>query len=176
MSDQTADAGADIPVEPEPTPTRYGAFVVASGSQDVLACDRDAYPAVVQAAREDGFWQCIDLTAVDYLGHPGRRLPPEVTPERFEVVINLLNHRNATRVRIRTQVPADEPRVASVFASYPGAENLEREVWDLFGITFEGHPHLTRILMPDEWEGHPLRKDYAVGRIPVQFKAASNER
>ena len=92
--------------------------------------------------------------------------------ERFEVVVNLLNHRDRQRVRLRVQVPADDPTCPSLFAVHPGTEAPEREAFDLFGITFDGHPDLTRILLPDEWVGHPLRKDHAVGRIPVQFKAA----
>ena len=74
-------------------------------------------------------------------------------------------------MRLRVQVPEDDPVVPSLFDLYPGTEAMEREVFDLFGIRFDGHPDLTRILMPEDWEGHPLRKDYAVGRIPVQFKA-----
>jgi NADH-quinone oxidoreductase subunit C len=68
-------------------------------------------------------------------------------------------------------VPADDPTVASLFDLYPGTEAMEREVYDMFGIAFAGHPDLTRILMPEDWDGHPLRKDYDQGRIPVQFSA-----
>ena len=79
-------------------------------------------------------------------------------------------------MRIRVQVPADDPTVPSLFDLYPGTEAMEREVFDLMGIAFADHPDLTRILMPDDWEGHPLRKDYSVGRIPVQFKAPPETR
>jgi NADH-quinone oxidoreductase subunit C len=66
--------------------------------------------------------------------------------------------------------------VPSLFDMWAGAEAFEREVFDLMGIVFTDHPDLTRILMPEDWEGHPLRKDYAVGRVPVQFKAAPSTR
>ncbi|MGB1505056.1 MAG: NADH-quinone oxidoreductase subunit C, partial [Acidimicrobiales bacterium] len=128
-------------------------------------------------ARADGFGQLIDLTAVDYLtyGAP-RNLPDGVEAERFEVVTQLINHSTRERIRIRTQVSVDEPVLPTLFDLWPGAENLEREVYDMFGIEFADHPDMSRILMPEEWVGHPLRKDYAIGSIPVQFKAASNER
>ena len=70
------------------------------------------------------------------------------------------------------QVPEDDASVPSLFDLHPGTEALEREVFDMFGISFDGHPDLTRILMPEDWIGHPLRKDYSSGRIPVQFKGA----
>ncbi len=94
-----------------------------------------------------------------------------MTPERFELVVSLASHRERDWLRLRVQVPADDPVVPSLFEIHPGTEALEREVFDMFGIRFDGHPDLTRILMPEDWEGHPLRKDFAVGRIPVQFKA-----
>jgi len=69
-------------------------------------------------------------------------------------------------------VSGDDPVVPSLFELWPGSEAMEREAFDMFGIRFDGHPDLTRILMPEDWIGHPLRKDYAEGRIPVQFKGA----
>jgi NADH-quinone oxidoreductase subunit C len=77
---------------------------------------------------------------------------------------------------VRVQVPESEPTVPSLFDVHPGTEAMEREVYDMFGITFDGHPDLSRILMPEDWIGHPLRKDYAVGQIPVQFKGIENAR
>ncbi|HEY2427566.1 MAG TPA: NADH-quinone oxidoreductase subunit C, partial [Acidimicrobiales bacterium] len=103
---------------------------------------------------------------------PARDLPPGVGPERFELVANLLAMDPPRRVRVRVQVPEHDPVVPSIWERYPGVEAYEREVFDMFGIRFAGHPDLTRILMPEDWEGHPLRKDYPIGRVPVQFKAA----
>jgi len=170
----TPDAAAEVIPEPE---RLHGALVVRVGDEVILHADRAGLLDLVTKLRADGYWQCIDLFGVDYLTHPGRgTLPAEIAPERFEVVVSLLNHNAASRVRIRVQVPADDPTVPTLFKLHPGTEAMEREAWDLFGIVFEGHPDLTRILMPDEWSGHPLRKDYSIGRIPVQFKAARTER
>ncbi|HEX4904405.1 MAG TPA: NADH-quinone oxidoreductase subunit C [Acidimicrobiales bacterium] len=143
---------------------------------EVRHVPRDAWVDTVRSLADEGFTMLVDLTAVDYLTHPGRVLPDDVTPERYEVVAGLLNLNERTRVRLRTQVPASEPTIASLYDVHPGAEALEREVFDMFGIVFDGHPDLTRILMPEDWEGHPLRKDYAIGRIPVQFKEAPRAR
>jgi NADH-quinone oxidoreductase subunit C len=137
---------------------------------------RDRYPDMVEAFRSGGFETCADLCAVDYLTHPGRTLPDGVQAERFEVVVNLLSLSQRQRVRVRVQVPESDPRVASLTEIYPGVDAMEREAFDMVGIIFEGHPDLTRILMPEDWEGHPLRKDYGVGRVPVQFKEAPGPR
>jgi NADH-quinone oxidoreductase subunit C len=137
---------------------------------------RDTYRAMVAAFRDAGFELCADLCAVDYLTHPGRSLPEGVTPERFEVVVNLLSLSLRQRIRVRVQVPENDPVVDSLFEIYPGTEAMEREAYDMMGIVFAGHPDLTRILMPEDWEGHPLRKDYGVGRVPVQFKEAPGPR
>ena len=136
------------------------------------------YLAACQALRDEfGFDTFTDLCGVDYLGYAGTRdLPPGTDPERFEVVVSLLNHAERSRLRLRVQVPQDDPTLPTLFALHPGVENPEREVFDMFGITFTDHPDPSRILMPDEWEGHPLRKDDAVGRIPVQFKGVSAAR
>ncbi|HEY6622495.1 MAG TPA: NADH-quinone oxidoreductase subunit C [Acidimicrobiales bacterium] len=144
--------------------------------QDVAYPSRDRYVSVVEEFRDSGFETCSDLCAVDYLTHPGRRLPEGVAPERFEVVVNLLSLSRCKRVRVRLQVPEGDPVAPSLFSLYPGVEAMEREAFDLFGVLFEGHPDLTRILMPEDWEGHPLRKDYGVGRVPVQFKGAPGPR
>ena len=137
---------------------------------------RSEYHDTVSALRDEGFEMCLDLCAVDYLSHPGRRLPPEVTPERFEVVVQLVSVARRRRVQVRVQVPEADPELASLWDLYPGVEAMEREAFDMVGIRFAGHPDLTRILMPEDWEGHPLRKDYGVGRVPVQFKDAPGPR
>ncbi len=136
----------------------------------------DEYHGLVVALHGDGFEMCTDLCAVDYLSHPGRRLPPGVAPERFEVLVQLLSISRRARCKVRVQVAEAEPVVASLWDVYPGVEAMEREAFDMFGIRFLGHPDLTRILMPEDWEGHPLRKDYGVGRVPVQFKEAPGPR
>ncbi|MGK2929956.1 MAG: NADH-quinone oxidoreductase subunit C [Acidimicrobiales bacterium] len=165
----------DTTAEPE---RLYDELVTYSRGQQVIHADRARLAEIVERLRdEEGFNVCIDVTAVDYLtyGSP-RHLPDGIGPERFEVVVNLLSHESRSRIRIRVQVPVDDPSVASLFDIHPGSEAMEREVYDMFGIRFDGHPDLTRILMPEDWEGHPLRKDYAIGRIPVQFKGVVNER
>ena len=169
-----ADEPTDAPVEAAPEAERaYGALVTESRGQRVLHPTRGALVATVTQLQSDGFNQLIDVTAVDYLTHEGsRELPDGIDGERFEVVIGLISHTKRDRIRLRVQVPADDARVPSMFDLYPGSEALEREVYDMFGSEFESHPDLTRILMPEDWIGYPLRKDYALGRIPVQFKDA----
>ncbi len=153
--------------------TEYGSPVTWSRGQKVLHPSRERLVEVAQALRDDGYAMCLDVTAVDHLRHAARPDPPEgIAAERFELVVILISHAERTRVRLLVQVPEPDPVVPSLFEVYPGTEALERECFDMFGIRFDGHPDLTRILMPEDWEGHPLRKDHAVGRIPVQFKGA----
>jgi NADH-quinone oxidoreductase subunit C len=149
-----------------------------SRGQPVVHVPREQLADVVMTLRDDhGFTLCIDVTAVDFIAYDApRHLPEAVEPERFEVVVNLLSMRDRKRLRLRVQVPGDDPVVPSLFDVHPGTEAMEREVFDMFGIAFDGHPDLTRILMPEDWVGHPLRKDYSVGAIPVQFKGVENAR
>ena len=94
-----------------------------------------------------------------------------VSPLFNELVFSLATD-DRRRIRVRVGVPESDLRVPSIYHLHPGTEAMERETYDMFGIVFTDHPDLSRILMPDDWEGHPLRKDYGVGRIPVQFKGA----
>lgn len=140
-----------------------GCGLVDSLGQDVIRVDRDHWLDLATAAKEAGFEVCVDVTAVDRL---------RSRPDRYEIVANLVSISHRLRLRIITTAPREEPTVASLAPLWPGANFAEREVFDMFGIVFDGHPDLTRILMPDDWEGHPLRKDYGVGSVPVQFKAS----
>ena len=132
-----------------------------SDTEWLVDVDRSQLADLATACRDAGFEMCIDVTAVDW--YRTRR-------PRYQVVVNLLSHQHRRRLRVTTGVPADDPSVPSLCSVYPGVGFPERKVYDLFGITFEGHPDLTRILMPDDWEGHPLRKDFSVGSVPVRFK------
>jgi NADH-quinone oxidoreductase subunit C len=105
--------------------------------------------AAVKAAGYNAF---EDATAVDWFP----------SSPRFQLSYHIVSHANKERLRLRVMLPAESPAVETITSVWPGANYYEREVFDLFGIRFEGHPNLRRILMPDEWNGHPLRKDYPV--------------
>lgn len=106
-----------------------------------------------------GFDMLMDLTAVDYLKYPGREDGP-----RFDVVYHLYSVSHNHRVRLKVPVEQDAPSVPTATGLWPIANWLEREVWDMYGIRFEGHPDLRRLLMYEEFVGHPLRKDYPIER------------
>jgi len=158
--------------EVEQVESLHGAPVSDSRGQRVVHPSREQYIAVLKKLIDEGYVMCSDLTAVDYLTHPGRTLPAGLAAERFELVLNLTSITTRDRIRVRVQIPEGDAVVASAFDLWPGTEAMEREVFDMYGIRFDGHPDLTRILMPEDWDGHPLRKDYEIGRIPVQFKGA----
>jgi NADH/F420H2 dehydrogenase subunit C len=138
----------------------------------------------------EGFSMLADLTPTDYLGWGGRGIAgyigtasgrdlnspgsqglpraPEPKPKRFAVNYHLVAVPGGRRVRVQVWLDEDEP-VDSVVSVWPTADWHEREAWDMMGIRIEGHPNLTRLLMDDDWEGHPLRKDYPLGGEPVRF-------
>ncbi len=173
VADSEAPAAAEAGSQPE---TAYGVAVTDSRGQMVLHPDRETYVETITALRDDGFVSVMDLCGVDNLNRVTRDLPVGVGAERFEVVVSLIAHEPPRRIRVRVQIPENDPTVASLFDVFPGTENLERETWDMFGVTFDGHPDPSRILMPPDWQGHPLRKDFAVGSVPVQFKGAAAPR
>ena len=137
---------------------------------------REQYIGVASALREAGYVMCADLCGVDYLTYPNRALPAGVDATRFEVVVVFRSLEPSRVVHVRVLLPDDDLTCPTLFGLYPGVENMEREAYDMFGIRFSGHPDPTRILMPEDWEGHPLRRDYGVGRVPVQFKEAPGPR
>jgi NADH-quinone oxidoreductase subunit C len=173
MSDTSNTEPAAVEAVPEPA-RMHGALVTDSLGQVVLHPTREQYVAVVKALADDGYAMCVDVTGVDYLGHMARPVPDGVVAERFEVVVNLLDITNRRRIRLRVQVPESDCTLPTLFDVHPGTEAMERETFDMFGVEFTGHPDLSRILMPEDWIGHPLRKDYDVGTIPVQFKGANS--
>jgi NADH-quinone oxidoreductase subunit C len=126
--------------------------------QTTIYVGRDDLPAIARALRDRpglGFNLLAEITAVDFW-------PRE---PRFELVYILVSIPNRLRLRMKVRLPGGDARVATVIGVWPAANWLEREVWDLFGISFDGHPDPRRLLMPEDWDGYPLRKDY-----PVQIK------
>jgi NADH-quinone oxidoreductase subunit C len=173
MADETTPADAPAPDEArEPEPELlFDVPVTRPLGHTVLHADGAGYLELVRRLHDDGHLMCVDVTAVDYLTFEGEReLPAGLTPERFEVVAGFISHAKRSRVRVRVQVAEGDATLPSITDMYPGADAMEREIFDMFGIAFTGHPDLTRILMPEDWVGYPLRKDYNSGRIPVQFK------
>lgn len=117
-----------------------------------LAIAADQIRAAVATVKAAGYNFFEDMTAVDW--YPAS--------PRFQLSYHILSHAYKERIRLRVMVDEAGSSVESITAVWPGANFFEREVFDLFGIRFEGHPNLRRIMMPDEWNGHPLRKDYPV--------------
>ena len=121
---------------------------------------------VCQVLRDDAalrFELCSSVSGVDYLG---------ADPRRLHAVYQLTSMTYRRRIRLEAAVTAEDPHLPSVTGVYPTADWQEREAYDMFGIIFDGHPNLTRILMPDDWEGFPQRKDYPLGGVPVEYKGA----
>jgi NADH-quinone oxidoreductase subunit C len=144
---------------------RFGPVVVQSHAEHgdhTLVVERAALAEVLAFCRDDGalgFDMLMDLTAADYLAYPGREDAP-----RFEIVYHLYSVPHNHRLRVKAGVDEDDPVVPSAVPLWPIANWYEREVWDMFGLRFTGHPDLRRLLLYEAFEGHPLRKDYPVNR------------
>ena len=144
---------------------RFGAAIVETHAQrgeHAAVVERARLLEVLRACRDEpdlGFDMLTDLTAVDYSKFPGREDGP-----RFEVVYHLTSIAHNQRVRLRVSVEEDDAVVPTACGLWPIANWLEREVWDMFGIRFDGHPDLRRLLLYEEFVGHPLRKDYPVNK------------
>ena len=129
----------------------------------IIVTTPEEYKDLIDSIKNDGFEMMVDLTVVDWF----RKKEP-----RFEVVVQFLSTSQNLRKTVKVFVKDEDLTLPSITEIYPSSNFYEREAYDMFGIVFENHPDLTRILMPDDWEGHPLRKNYGSGRIPVQFKNA----
>ncbi len=128
---------------------------------------REHLVAVAQQFRDDPalrFELCAGVSGVNYPDDAGREL---------HAVYHLLSMTHNRRVRLEVSCPDADPHIPSIVATYPTNDWHERETFDMFGIVFDGHPALTRILMPDDWPGHPQRKDYPLGGIPVEYKGGT---
>jgi NADH-quinone oxidoreductase subunit C len=128
--------------------------------------ERERVLDLCRTLRDDAalrFELCSSVSAVDY--------GPDVA-RRLHVVYQLLSMTYRRRIRLEVSLDVDDAHVPSIVEVYPTADWQERETWDMFGVVFDGHPALTRILMPDDWDGHPQRKDYPLGGIPVEYKGA----
>jgi NADH:ubiquinone oxidoreductase subunit C len=153
----------------------------------------EAWPDLVRSLTAEGWW-LADLCGVDRLhlaggGHgeaEGAGVAGEEATERltiddakndgaaqnesrFEVVAQFLHRDKRERATVHVLAQGDPPAIPSITAMWPSADFMEREAFDLMGIVFDGHPNLTRIMLPEGWEGHPLRKDYGVGKVPIEF-------
>ncbi|HEY8621826.1 MAG TPA: NADH-quinone oxidoreductase subunit C [Dermatophilaceae bacterium] len=141
--------------------------VVDRGEMTVFVA-REHLLGVARALRDDPalrFEMCIGVSGVHYPHEVGREL---------HAVYSLLSITNGgRRIRLEVTCPDDDRHIPSIVEVYPANDWHERETWDMFGIEFDGHPALTRILMPDDWPGHPQRKDYPLGGIPVEYKGAT---
>ena len=128
---------------------------------------REHLVAVAQLFRDDPalrFELCVGVNGVNY---------PEDTGRELHAVYHLLSMTHNRRIRLEVTCPDADPHIPSIVATYPTNDWHERETFDMFGIVFDGHPSLTRILMPDDWPGHPQRKDYPLGGIPVEYKGGT---
>ena len=141
--------------------------VVVDRGELTLHIKRDRLVDVAMKLRDTDslrFEMCLGVNGVHY---------PEDKNRELHAVYPLLSMTHNRRIRLEVSVPESDPHIPSLVEVWGGNNWHERETWDLYGIIFDGHPGLTRILMPDDWPGHPLRKDYPLGGIPVEYKGAN---
>ena len=144
---------------------RFPDVVEARGEVTVIV-PRDALIDALIRLREQSDLSFGFLSSVTATDHPGKE-------PRFWVVYELRSVEHAHRLRVKVGLPGDDPHVPSVVTLFPTADWHERETWDLFGIVFDGHPDLDRILLPSDWEGHPLRKDEELGGVGTRYKGGA---
>ncbi len=142
-----------------------GATVSTDRGEVTFHVRREDLPAIARALRDThGFEMALGVNGVHYLEDSGAEL---------HAVYHLLSLSRNRRLRVEATAPDADPHVPSLVSVWPTLDWHERETWDMFGLIFDGHPALTRILMPDDWAGHPQRKDYPLGGIPVDYKGAT---
>jgi len=140
--------------------------VVVEFGELTLHVRRQHLREVAQALRDDAalrFEMCMGVSGVHWPGDTDREL---------HAVYPLLSYTHNRRIKLEVSCPESDPHIPSLYEVYPTNDWHERETYDFFGIVFDGHPSLTRVLMPDDWPGHPQRKDYTLGGIPVEYKGA----
>ncbi|CAB4873160.1 MAG: NADH-quinone oxidoreductase subunit C [Actinobacteria bacterium] len=141
--------------------------VVVDRGEITFFVRREHLLAFVRVLRDEPglrFEMCSGVSGVHYPSDAGREL---------HAVYHFLSITHNRRIRVEVTAPDADPHIPSIVAVYPTCDWHERETWDFFGIVFDGHPALTRIAMPDDWPGHPQRKDYPLGGIPVEYKGAT---
>jgi NADH-quinone oxidoreductase subunit C len=159
------DEAADALAEAYPSFGDAVTKVVVDRGEITFHVRREHLVGLCQVLRDDPalrYELCSSVSGVDYLG----------TPDRLHSVYHLTSMTYRRLIRLEVAVSAEDPHIPSVTAVYPTADWQERETYDMFGIVYDGHPALTRILMPDDWEGFPQRKDYPLGGVPVEYKGA----
>lgn len=150
----------------EVLPQLASAKVLFDRGELTIYVPREQLLEVVRTFRDDAFLRfevCVSVSGVHY---------PQDRGAELHVVYHLLSYTHNRRVRLEVTCSEEDPHIDSVVAVYPMTDYHERETWDMFGVIFDGHPSLTRILMPDDWKGHPQRKDYPLGGVDVEYKGA----
>jgi len=165
--DEIADRLADsLAADGSSFGTAVEQVVVANGDLTFYV-RREHLPAVASRLRDDPqlrFELCLGVSGVHYPAEPGTEL---------RAVYHLLSITHNRRLRLEVTAPDADPHIPSLVSVYPTCDFHERETWDFFGLIFDGHPALTRIEMPDDWRGHPQRKDYPLGGIPVEYRGGT---